>query len=284
MKLQPNCMTTAMGIMPHRDIEQALALVLSLDIPFWPQLPNVSLYEDMYIQSSQNFPGINVDMDTGTLRFSTDQFHQELDQYFEKREDPEAMTLSHEYSVVYHRFLEADLSSYAAIRGQITGPVSFGMKVLDDELKPIIYNEEVRALLFDFLQTKLNVQYRELQEKHPNAFMWADEPGLSSVFSALVGYNDQQAKSDYRSFVEGIEGPKALHLCANVDLPYLLDLGIEILSFDAYQIEFMPQEWAQSVAQFVNRDGIISDEPASLHASVPRRFAFQLLGNHLSTC
>ena len=39
MKLEGNCQTTAMGIMPHTDVEKALELSLSLDIPYWPQLP-----------------------------------------------------------------------------------------------------------------------------------------------------------------------------------------------------------------------------------------------------
>ena len=58
---QANCGTTAMGIMPHRDIERALKLTLSLDIPFWPQLPHLSFYEDMYAQFSEHFPGIIID-------------------------------------------------------------------------------------------------------------------------------------------------------------------------------------------------------------------------------
>ena len=52
MKLYAGCKTTAMGIMPHTDIDRAIELAFSLDIPFWPQLPNVSFYEDMYAQSS----------------------------------------------------------------------------------------------------------------------------------------------------------------------------------------------------------------------------------------
>ena len=56
MRLQANCQTTAMGIMPHTDVERALQLALSLDIPFFPQLPNTGFYEDMYVQASQHFP------------------------------------------------------------------------------------------------------------------------------------------------------------------------------------------------------------------------------------
>jgi len=36
MKLEGNCQTTAMGIMPHTDVDRALDLALSLDIPFGP--------------------------------------------------------------------------------------------------------------------------------------------------------------------------------------------------------------------------------------------------------
>jgi hypothetical protein len=37
--------TTAMGIMPHEDVDTALEVVLSTDIPFWPQLPRLAYHE-----------------------------------------------------------------------------------------------------------------------------------------------------------------------------------------------------------------------------------------------
>jgi hypothetical protein len=255
---EARCSTTAMGIMPHTDVEQALDLALSLDIPFWPQLPKVSLYEDMYVQASQNFPGIAIDFDKGKLSFDTARFEQELDGYFVKMDVPETFALTAEYSAVFHKFLSKELQAYKAIRGQSIGPVSFGFKVLDENLKPIIYNDEARTILFDFIQKKTNTQYRELKERNPNAFVWLDEPGLGYVFSGLSGYNEQLAKEDYHNFVEGLEGPKGLHLCAEVNLPYLLELGVEILSFDAYQIGFMPKEYAGNVAEFIRKGGVIS--------------------------
>ena len=78
------------------------------------------------------------------------------------------------------------------------------------------------------------------------------------MFSGLSGYNEQHARDDYYNFLEGLEGPKGLHLCADVNLPYLLELGVEILSFDAYQIEFMPKEYAGNVAEFIKSGGVIS--------------------------
>ena len=63
-----------MGIMPHTDIGKALQLSLSLDIPFWPQLPHVSYYEDMYVQASEHFPGIIVDVENQRLSFDSARF------------------------------------------------------------------------------------------------------------------------------------------------------------------------------------------------------------------
>lgn len=97
---------------------------------------------------------------------------------------------------------------------------------------------------------------------------------MGYAFSGLSGYNEQQAKEDYHDFLKGLEGPKGLHLCADVNLPYLLELGVEILSFDAYQMEFMPKEYASSVAEFLKSGGIISwgiipTESATLATETP---------------
>jgi len=279
MAFEARCGTTAMGIMPHRDVDRALELALSLDIPFWPQLPNLSIYEDMYVQASQNFPGVSVDFERERLVFNTARFRQELDDYFMKMEHSETFMLTEEYSRVFHRFLlSAGLQDYRAIRGQVIGPVSFGFKVLDEQLKPIIYNDEVRAVLFDFIQKKANIQYQQLRERSSNAFVWLDEPGLGYAFSAFSGYNEQHVKADYHDFLDGLQSPKGLHLCADVNLPYLLELGVEILSFDAYQIEFMPKEYASAVAGFLNRGGVIAwgiipTESTTLAAQTPDTLA-----------
>ena len=280
---EARCGTTAMGIMPHRTVERALELALKLDIPFWPQLPKVSLYEDMYVQTSQNFPGIAIDFNKGRLSFDTVRFEQELDAYFVRMDVPETFALTAQYSTVFHEFLSKELQGCKAIRGQVTGPVSFGFKVLDENLKPIVYNDEVRTVLFDFVQKKANIQYRELKERNPNAFVWLDEPGLGYVFSGLSGYNEQQARDHYHDFVQGLEGPKGLHLCAEVNLPYLVELGVEILSFDAYQIGFMPKEYAGSVAEFIKKGGVISwgivpTESTVLAMQTPETLAATLSG------
>jgi len=267
-----------MGIMPHTDIDKALSLALSLDIPFWPQLPKVSFYEDMYAQALQNFPGVVVDAANEKIHFDTAKFEEELDSYFQRMEQPETFALSRDYSAVYHEFLQRDLQSYHAIRGQLIGPVSLGFKIMDEHRKPVIYNENIRPILFDFIQRKVNAQYRQLKEKNANAFVWLDEPGLGWVFSGMSGYTDIHAKEDYQDLLEHLEGPKAMHLCAEVNLPYLLELGIELLSFDAYQMKEMPGEYAKAVSEFLRGGGVISwgivpTDSGSLRRETPETLA-----------
>ena len=74
-----NLLTTAMAVMPHTDVERALKMALSLDVPFWPQLPHYSYFEDMYVQAAEHFPGMVVDMYKRTLRFSMDKFISEFE-------------------------------------------------------------------------------------------------------------------------------------------------------------------------------------------------------------
>ena len=283
MHFTAGCHTTAMGIMPHTDVDRALQLAFSLDIPFYPQLPNISFHEDMYVQTSENFPGIVVDPEQKKIGLDNTRFENELGDYARIMAEAETFALSRSYSAAYHRFLAADLKDYPAIRGQITGPVSFGFRVTDENRRPIIYNEGVRSLLFDFIQHKVNHQYRQLKEKNQNAFVWLDEPGLGWVFSGLSGYNDVQARQDYQNFLSGFDGPRALHLCANINLPYLLDLGVELLSFDAYQMGLMPKGYANAVADFLKKGGIICwgiipTDSENLNKETPESLAVLLAG------
>ena len=257
LDFSPNCQTTAMGIMPHQDIERALEVALSLDIPFWPQLPKVSYFEDMYVQASENFPGVEIDMVNRRIIFDLSHFYEELPSYFEKADDPQTFRLTKEFSLVYHRFLEKDLSHYSAIRGQMISPISLGLKVVDQDQKPIIYHDEVREVLFDFVQKKVNQQYQELREKNPNAFVWVDDPGLELIFTGFSGYNEVQAKGDWDRFLGGLEGSKGIHLCAKPDWDFLLKSKLDILSFDSFNCGAVIINYA-SLREFFNRGGIIS--------------------------
>jgi hypothetical protein len=223
-----------MGIMPQDNIDEALKLALSMDIPFWPQLPRLSFFEDMYVQAMEYFPGVVIDHDRLHIFVDTNRFLEEIPQYLEREDDLSTITLSEKFSLIYRRFLSLDLFSHMSIRGQIISPVSLTLKIVDENGKPIVYNDEVRAFAYAFIRKKLNAQYAELSEKNANAFVWIDDPGLEFIFNAMCGYDNVKAKDELTEFFYGVDGPRGLHLCGRPDWDFLLSLNMEILSFNAY--------------------------------------------------
>jgi hypothetical protein len=222
MPIPGNLLTTAMAVMPHRDVDRALEVALSLDIPFWPQLPLVSYYEDMYVQASEHFPGIVLDLEKRKLRFSMDKFVAELEETMAHFDEPEYFDISEQYSVVYHRFLQKDFSRRPAVRGQIEGPISFGFNVVDQDDRPILFN---------------------------------DEPGLQFLFSALAGYGDLAARGDMENFFAMIERPRGVHLCGNPDWDFLLGLDMDVLSMDVYSNGEVFTQYGPSIKKFLDRGG-----------------------------
>jgi hypothetical protein len=244
-----------MAVMPHKDVERALEIALSLDVPFWPQLPRVNYYEDMYVQASEHFPGILLDMEKRTLRFSMEKFIVEFEHTMAHFDQPEYFDISEQYSVVYHKFLKMDLSDRPAIRGQIEGPISFGFNVVDQNDRPILFNDTVRLFLLEFMARRVNVQLQRLKKLNSNAFMFVDEPGLQFLFSALAGYSDLAARGDMENFFAMIERPRGVHLCGNPDWDFLLGLDMDVLSLDVYSNGEVFTQYGPSIKKFLDRGG-----------------------------
>lgn len=234
MGIPGNLLTTAMAVMPHTDVDRAMTIAMSLDIPFWPQLPHLTYYEDMYVQASEHFPGIELDLAHRKLRFSRERFIAEFEDTLSHLDEPDFLDISETYSVVYHRFLGLDLSQRVAVRGQMEGPISLGFNIPDQDGRPILFDDTVRPFMLDFMAKRATVQLRRLKGRNPNAFMYIDEPGLQFLFSAMAGYGDQAARLDMEYFFSMIERPRGVHLCGNPDWDFLLGLDLDILSLDVY--------------------------------------------------
>lgn len=257
MPIPGNLLTTAMAVMPHQDVDRALEVALSMDIPFWPQLPNYHYYEDMYVQASEHFPGIVLDLEKRTLGFSMDKFILELEAAMAHFDDPAYFDISETYSVVYHRFLELDLKDRYAIRGQMEGPISFGFNVADENDQPILFNDTVRPFMMEFMAKRVDAQLTRLKKKNENAFMFVDEPGLQFLFSAMAGYNDVAAHADMEVFFSMIQRPRGVHLCGNPDWDFLLSLDLDVLSLDVYTNGEIFANYAGAIKRFLERDGVL---------------------------
>jgi hypothetical protein len=257
MPIPGKLLTTAMAVMPQTDITEALDLALSLDVPFWPQLPNFSYYEDMYVQAAEHFPGIVLDMEKRTLRFSMPKFIDEFEETMSRFDEPAYFDISEKYSLVYHDFLARDLADRPAIRGQLEGPISFGFNVLDQDDRPILFDDTIRPFMMEFMAKRINVQLSRLKERNPNAFMFIDEPGLQFIFSAMSGYGEMKAKTDLDHFFSMVDGPRGIHLCGNPDWDFLLNLDMDILSMDIYTNAEIFSSCGESIKKFLDRGGVL---------------------------
>ena len=243
--------------MPHTNVDRSLEAALSMDIPFWPQLPNYSYYEDMYVQAAEHFPGIILDVDKRTLRLSMERFIHEFEETMVHFDEPEYFDTSKTYSVVYHQFLSLDLFDRPAIRGQLEGPISFGFNILDQDERPILFDDTVRPFMLEFMAKRINVQLDRLKRRNENAFMFVDEPGLQFLFSAMSGYGDIKAKADLVIFFDMVNKPRGIHLCGNPDWDFLLGLDLDILSLDIYTNAEIFSAYASSIQRFLDKGGII---------------------------
>ena len=257
MPIPGDLLTTAMAVMPHTDSERALQMALSLDVPFWPQLPRLNYHEDMYVQASENFPGIVLDLERRTLGFSSERFIEELEAAMARFDEESYFDVSAAYSAVYPKFLELDLADRPAIRGQMEGPISFGFAICDENDRPIIFDDTVRPFLIEFMARRVNAQLHRLQQRNANAFMFVDEPGMQFLFSALAGYGDVAAKADLESFFSQIERPRGIHLCGNPDWDFMLGLDLDVLSLDVYSNGERFVSYLPSIRRFLDRGGVI---------------------------
>lgn len=276
-------LTTAMGIMPHRDPERALDMAFSLDIPFWPQLPNISYSEDTYVQTVRGMPGIEVDFEGLRILFDEDAFYSGLEDYLSLDAADAAFAVTPEESVTYAGFLERSCGDYPALRGQFMGPISLCLMAKDREGKPIIYRDDAREVAIRHVANRVNRHLRDLREINARSFVWVDEPGLEFLFTGISGYASERARADLDLFTSLLEGPRGVHLCGNPDWDFLLQAEVDLISLDAYNNGAILAGYRGGIARLLERGGVIAwgivpTHTALLDGESPRGLADRLEG------
>ena len=257
------------GSLPHDDPETACRLVAeTLDIPTWPQLPNRTYLENMYIQFSERFPGVIL----ANERIYVDR-EQDLDPQLEQlyiaylANDLDYGRISPEYAAGLYRFLEGDLliparggfgSRPAAVKGQLTGPVSWGLTVVDQDRRPVLYDDVLAEALAKHLRLKAAWMESRLIKLAPTTLVFIDEPYLSSFGSAYISLSKEQALALIEEVLAGIQGIKGLHCCGNTDWSLLLSASIDVLSFDAYEFAETLALYPDAVRAFLERGGVLA--------------------------
>lgn len=256
-----NLMPLAVGSLPHTDPAIATNKLLHYlpDIPSWPQLPNRTFLENMYAQYSEGFPGVviqderihvnrELDLDPDLERLYT--------RYLEN--DLQAGALSAEYAAGMAHFQTLTFEAALAVKGQVTGPISWGLTVTDQNLRPLLYDEVLADAIAKHLRLKAAWQERELRKLSPNTIVFVDEPYMASFGSAYVAVGREQVITLLEEVFSGIQGLKGVHCCGNTDWSILLSTSVDILNLDAYGYAETLSLYPDALRAFLDRGGIIA--------------------------
>jgi methionine synthase II (cobalamin-independent) len=254
--IELGCRATMIGSMPHTDPDAACKTVFHYlkDIPAWPQLPKRSYLESMYVQFSEGLPGGIIE--NGTLSVDRSKpFDKAVEDlytaYIDNKPEP-PYHVERSYAAGLYKFLETPGLSPVAVKGQVTGPISFGLTIQDSNKQPIIYDYTFSDLVPKLIRLKAMWMEQQLRQMHRRTIVFIDEPYMTSYGSAYVTIMKEMVVNALNEVFSGLTGIKGVHCCGNTDWPVLLGTNTDILSFDAYNL------YPAEVKAFLDRGGNIA--------------------------
>jgi methionine synthase II (cobalamin-independent) len=269
MEFQYPFITTGIGSFPHKDEKKVFRLILENfpDIPFWPQMPKRSFLESMVVQYSEGFPSLRWNEKEQRVWVDTSYgFDKEIEKFYQRLErgELEAFRITEDFAKGLQ--ILKDLSSedhrkkIKYIKGQITGPITFGLALADQEQKPIFYDPTLREILVNHLSLKARWMEKKFKDLFPRTptILFFDEPSLSSFGSAFSSLNRDEVIHSLNECFDAVKGLKGIHCCGNTDWSVLLSTNLDILSFDAYGYLETLSLYPKELKAFLERGGILA--------------------------
>jgi methionine synthase II (cobalamin-independent) len=223
----------------------------------------------MCVQFSQGFPGVVVKKDSIYIDRS-----QNLDKPLEElyaaylENDIDKYPVSPDYAAGLHSFLALDNLMPVAVKGQLTGPVTWGLTVTDENRKAIIYDDVLGDAMVKLLRLKASWQEKALNQISKNTIIFIDEPYMAAFGSVSMSLSKEKVISLLEEVFAGLSGLKGIHCCGNTDWSVLLETSVDILSFDAYNYAQSLSLYPSEIKSFLDRKGTIAwgivpnDEPS----------------------
>ncbi|MDR0293191.1 MAG: hypothetical protein LBH95_03450 [Oscillospiraceae bacterium] len=272
--MEPKFLSTAIGSMPFKNPDYAVGISLkNLDAPIWPQLPKLSLLEQMEIQYSENLPCAVVDNEKSRMFINTSEDYSEAfaefyEQYMTVEEtggDLDFMAISDTYSKGIHALLKtltAEGKKRPFLKVQTTGPCSFALTIVDENKRAIYYNEEFRDVIVKALALKCRWQLQAFKPYADSLICFIDEPILSAFGSSTyVSVKREDVVAILGEVIEAVHAENALagiHCCGNTEWSVLIDAGVDIVNFDAFEYGETIAMYADSVKALLERGGMLA--------------------------
>lgn len=256
-----NCLPTIVGSMPHSDAKAACDLITGClkDIPVWPQLTKRVFLENMYAQYSEGFPGVVIDGDSIYVNSGQDltkQLEEFYTAYLENDADKFAISPDHAEGLDY--FLGLTDLRPRMVKGQVAGPVTWGLTVTDENKRAIIYDDVLGDAVARLLRLKAAWQEKQLKRIASDTIIFVDEPYMAAYGSVSVMLSKEKVISLLEEVFQGISGLKGVHCCGNTDWGLILETSTDIISFDTYNYADSLALYPEQVKAFIERGGTVA--------------------------
>ncbi len=254
--------TTGIGSLPFIDAQEAVRFTLSAcDIPFWPQLPARSYLESMIPQYAEGFPGVVFDEKKERVYVRDDP--EDLNIFYEAFSENREFPLSEEVAPGCAEFLRAtEGHRYDALKGQITGPMTFSLGLKMEDGRSVFANEELREVSLLLLKKKAEWQIKELSVRARSVIIFIDEPILSAIgSSSYLGVSEEETMrmlTDIVSFIKEAGAVPGIHCCGRADWGLLMRTGTTIINFDAFDFYDSFRLYPEDLKEHLQRGGYIA--------------------------
>lgn len=264
--------TTAIGSLPHHNIDSALQVSFSMQIPFLPQIPIRNPWEYMLAQALEGIPGLQAE-DDGIVTLNLDVWerrHQRLDQELNEAfqnapTDPhafEAFEPSAAISSSWQPFVwELEERGVKKAKIQIAGPLTSQWSVRTKDGQSIDRDPAVAMQIYRLVLARALSMTRRLQASGIEPLLYIDEPGLYGLMASSTKFSLglQELKLMIQTLKkEGVE--VGLHCCSNTDWDAVLGLGVQVISLDTSLSlrNFLTQARLPKIEEFIASGGRLS--------------------------
>lgn len=250
-KFQANCHPMLLGSLPLEDHSTAADLVFEHTpaIPSWVQLP-VRRQELMVPQFMPGLPGLKTEEYKMFIDTSASDYDDQLLVFYEEymavmegtaNLNQTRFVLDDATATGFGTLLERLNKSHrtpVALKGQVTGPVTFCTGVQDENKNAIFYNDQLRDAAVKLLALKAAWQARMLSAYACPVIIFCDEPALAgyatSEFISISRDDIMACLDEVISAIHSEGGLAGVHVCANTDWSLVLESAMDIVNFDAY--------------------------------------------------
>jgi hypothetical protein len=147
-----------------------------------------------------------------------------------------------------------------ALKGQIMGPLSWALEVVDEAGTPLLYNEILLDATAKHLRLKAAWQEAVLRRRLPMTLIVIEEPLLTKEGLASLPFEREQSLALLEDVLGGISGLKGIHCGWPIDRVALRSISANVLSVDISNVLGGPDPDDASLAglgEFVARGGLV---------------------------